>query len=120
MSLVTADLSFISLRLLFPRLPAFTHGHCVLLIKPQFEAGRAAVGKKGVVRDAKVHERVITELCRAAELSGCAVRGLSVSPITGQNGNIEYLLYLGLDGAPSVSWTEQIRPLVRDAWKALR
>lgn len=92
----TADVSFISLKLILPPLKALLKpdGRVVCLIKPQFEAGRSKVGKKGVVRDPKVHEEVINEIINTATGMGFTISGLSWSPITGPEGNIEYLLYL--------------------------
>ncbi|HHW21939.1 MAG TPA: TlyA family RNA methyltransferase [Clostridiaceae bacterium] len=92
----SADVSFISLKLILPPLKALLkpEGRVVCLIKPQFEAGREKVGKKGVVRDPKVHEEVINDVIRSATEMGFSVMGLTWSPITGPEGNIEYLLYL--------------------------
>ena len=99
------DASFISLKLLLP--PAYrliqTGGEMVCLIKPQFEAGREKVGKKGVVRDPMVHEEVIGEVIAFAKEQGFSILGLSYSPIRGPEGNIEYLLYLGKDMGESIS-----------------
>ena len=66
----------------------------VVLVKPQFEAGREKVGKKGVVRDPQVHEQVICEVAESARETGFRVKGLTFSPIRGPEGNIEYLLWL--------------------------
>nr|WP_122013535.1 TlyA family RNA methyltransferase [Maliibacterium massiliense] len=91
------DASFISLKLLLPPLRDCLGeaGEIVALIKPQFEAGRAQVGKKGVVRDAAVHQQVIEEMLAFARGPlGMHVMGLDHSPITGPQGNIEFLLYL--------------------------
>ena len=91
------DVSFISLALVLPvayRLLS-AGGRCVALIKPQFEAGRAQVGKKGVVRDLNVHCEVIEKVVKIAREIGFGVLGLSFSPINGPEGNIEYLIYLG-------------------------
>ncbi len=90
------DVSFISLRLILPPLyeSMAENGEVVALIKPQFEAGRAEIGKNGVVRDAAVHERVIREILMFADETGFTVSGLSFSPITGPKGNIEFLLYM--------------------------
>ena len=66
----------------------------VALIKPQFEAGREKVGKKGVVRDPKVHEEVISRIVRHADEVSFEVLDLSYSPIRGPEGNIEYLIHL--------------------------
>lgn len=100
------DVSFISLRLVLPVLYDLlaTGGEAVALIKPQFEAGREQVGKKGVVRDIKVHYAVIENVLEFAKSSGFSVLGLSYSPIKGPEGNIEYLAYLKkCDGKSSVS-----------------
>lgn len=89
------DVSFISLRLILPPLfESMEEGEVVALIKPQFEAGRAEIGKNGVVRDAAVHERVISEMLTFADQTGFEIKGLSFSPITGPKGNIEFLLYM--------------------------
>lgn len=90
------DVSFISLtKVLIPvRELLAKEGEIVCLIKPQFEAGREKVGKKGVVRDKKVHEEVITLVCDYAANNGFDCLDLNFSPIKGPEGNIEYLLYL--------------------------
>ena len=94
--MLTADVSFISLTLVLP--PAIIHhlkpnGEIAVLIKPQFEAGREAVGKGGIVKDRAVHQRVIEKIFSACQEWGLSVQGLDYSPITGADGNIEYLLY---------------------------
>ena len=78
----------------------------VCLIKPQFEAGRDKVGKKGVVRDKKVHEEVIRKILVFAGISGFSVLDLSFSPIKGPEGNIEYLIYIRKDIAKNDAVTE--------------
>lgn len=90
------DVSFISLtKVLQPVRDLLTgEGEIVSLIKPQFEAGREKVGKKGVVRDQKVHQEVITMVCEYAASIGFDCLDLDFSPIKGPEGNIEYLLYL--------------------------
>ncbi|MDD3172457.1 MAG: TlyA family RNA methyltransferase [Herbinix sp.] len=90
------DVSFISLtKVLFPvRELLADEGEIVSLIKPQFEAGREKVGKKGVVRDKKVHVEVIEHVCSYAVSIGFDCLDLNYSPIKGPEGNIEYLLYL--------------------------
>ena len=90
------DVSFISLtKVLGPVKALLTEeGQIVCLIKPQFEAGREKVGKKGVVRDKKVHLEVIQTVMEFAQSLGFGVLGLEFSPIRGPEGNIEYLLYL--------------------------
>lgn len=95
----SVDVSFISLtKILIPaRKLLKAEGRMVCLIKPQFEAGREKVGKKGVVRDAGVHREVIAKVLDFADLAGFAVRGLTFSPIKGPEGNIEYLVFLQKD-----------------------
>lgn len=99
----SVDVSFISLRLVLPVARRFLteHGQAVCLIKPQFEAGRKNVGKKGVVRDPKVHVQVIRKMIAFVEENGFSVLGLTYSPVKGPEGNIEYLLYLQKSGSPS-------------------
>ncbi len=95
----SADVSFISLSRILPAAADILteNGRMVCLIKPQFEAGREKVGKKGVVRDAKVHEEVIKACLGYGEDNGFSVLGLDHSPVRGPEGNIEYLMYLGRD-----------------------
>ena len=92
----SCDVSFISLDKILP--PAYEllkdGAAMVCLIKPQFEAGREKVGKKGVVRDKSVHEEVIFKVLKLAEETGFRVLGLTYSPIRGPEGNIEYLVYI--------------------------
>lgn len=92
----SVDVSFISLRLILPAVRALAaeNGEGVCLIKPQFEAGREKVGKKGVVRDRGVHGEVIREIADFALENGFSVLGLTFSPVKGPEGNIEYLIYL--------------------------
>jgi 23S rRNA (cytidine1920-2'-O)/16S rRNA (cytidine1409-2'-O)-methyltransferase len=94
-SLVTVDLSFISLRLVVGRLIdiADPSADLVLLIKPQFEARREHVGRGGVVRDPDVWRRAIEEVAAATRVAGVAVAGLIVSPLKGPAGNVEFLLH---------------------------
>jgi 23S rRNA (cytidine1920-2'-O)/16S rRNA (cytidine1409-2'-O)-methyltransferase len=97
--LAVIDASFISLALVLP--PTLNllapHGEIVALIKPQFEAGQADVGKGGVVRDAKVHERVLVETLHLAADLGLTVAGLIASPLLGPAGNVEFLVWLRRD-----------------------
>jgi 23S rRNA (cytidine1920-2'-O)/16S rRNA (cytidine1409-2'-O)-methyltransferase len=93
--LVVIDVSFISLRQIFPVLPPLLRpgADVVALVKPQFEAGRAEV-RKGIIHDAAVHERVMQEVSAAATAVGLTPAGSTTSPITGQKGNVEFLLHL--------------------------
>jgi 23S rRNA (cytidine1920-2'-O)/16S rRNA (cytidine1409-2'-O)-methyltransferase len=99
---VTIDVSFISLRLILPVVPALLApgGAVVALVKPQFEAGRGDVGRGGLVDDPAVHARVIEEVTTAAAAVGLARVGLTDSPITGAEGNREFLMHLRRDAAP--------------------
>lgn len=94
--LAVMDVSFISIRLVIPAVKALLlpDADFICLIKPQFEAGREEVGKKGVVRDSAVHERVIREILDFVPTAGLTVEGLDFSPIKGPEGNIEYLCHL--------------------------
>lgn len=93
---IGTDVSFISLKLVLPHIYRLLaeDGKAVALIKPQFEAGRGSLSKKGIVRDEKTRLRCVEEIKRFAEQCGFTVMGTSVSPITGGDGNIEYLLGL--------------------------
>ena len=92
----SVDVSFISLKIILPVLFELLNdgGEAVCLIKPQFEAGRDKVGKKGVVRDKETHVEVIKTITDFAFDTGFSVVGLDFSPIKGPEGNIEYLMYL--------------------------
>lgn len=91
--LITADLSFISLKLVFPKFRELIadQGTLITLIKPQFEAGKGKVGKKGVVRDKAVHGEVLNQLAGEAAVARWSLQNLTYSPILGPEGNIEYL-----------------------------
>ena len=99
-ALVSIDVSFISLRLILPRVADWLApgGQVVALIKPQFEAGREQVGKGGIVRDNAVHREVLVELLSWAAQEGWRVRGCTNSPIEGADGNIEFLGWLDRSG----------------------
>jgi 23S rRNA (cytidine1920-2'-O)/16S rRNA (cytidine1409-2'-O)-methyltransferase len=95
----TLDVSFISLKLMLPPLKALlaSGSQIIALIKPQFEAGREKVGKSGVVRDSAVHREVLQTVLEFAAKQGFQLKGLTFSPITGGEGNIEFLAYWELD-----------------------
>ena len=107
------DVAFISLKkVLIPvRNLLGDNGQVVALVKPQFEAGREKVGKKGVVRDQKVHLEVVQEIMTFALSIGFSILELSFSPIKGPEGNIEYLLYLQKD-AKKVQWIREQEGIV--------
>ncbi len=97
---VMVDVSFISLGKVMPKIGDLTRPDAVgvALVKPQFEAGRDKVGKKGVVREPSVHVEVLSNVTRMISELGWVVSGLDFSPITGPQGNIEYLLYFKKNG----------------------
>ena len=98
----SVDVSFISLSIILPVMRNFLRdgGRAVCLIKPQFEAGKENVGKKGVVRDKNVHIAVVEKITSLALELGFSVLGLDFSPVKGPEGNIEYLCYLQKDANP--------------------
>ena len=111
LTVVTVDVSFISLRLILPLLPPFlvAPADVVILVKPQFEVGKGEVGKGGVVRHAQQHYQVLCALCTAAQACGFGVRGGVISPLRGPRGNREFLLHLQ-GGAHTLS-AEQVHTL---------
>lgn len=100
-SFISVDVSFISLQLVLPVAYELLGDGCkaLCLVKPQFEAGRENVGKKGVVRDPEIHRQVLLRVAAFAQPLGFGVAGLDFSPVKGPEGNIEYLLLLQ-KGAP--------------------
>lgn len=96
LDLAVMDVSFISIKLILPAVKPLLKedADLICLIKPQFEAGRDEVGKKGVVRDKKVHEEVINNILEFAPTIGLSVMGLDFSPIKGPEGNIEYICHM--------------------------
>lgn len=116
-SLITADLSFISLDLVLAKFKELVKhgGELVTLIKPQFEAGRERVGKKGVVRDPAVHLEVLQRLFEKSSQKGWQLVNLTYSPIRGPEGNIEYLGHWREEGE-LISSLEEV---VTGAWRDL-
>ena len=116
----SVDVSFISLCLVLPVARNFMaeNAQAVCLIKPQFEAGRGKVGKKGVVRDKAVHIEVIEKIVHFVQENGFSVLGLTFSPVKGPEGNIEYLIYLQKSEQPQ-SIPLDIRALVEESHNQL-
>ena len=114
------DVSFISLGLILPTLRPLLKdgGEVAALVKPQFEAGREKVGKKGVVRDPVVHLEVLEQFLRHAAQSDFSVKGLDFSPIRGPEGNIEYLGYLCVGAGDGFDC--DLKELVRASHEALK
>ena len=116
----SVDVSFISLNLILPALRPLMKedGQAVCLVKPQFEAGKDKVGKKGVVRDPEVHLEVLEHFLGHASCAGFAVQDITFSPIKGPEGNIEYLGYLQAGEGPA--YEGDLKALVEQshsAWK---
>ena len=121
-SLAVMDVSFISIRLILPAaFQALGGGRMISLVKPQFEAGRAGVGKRGIVSDPAVHARVLREIVDFAPTLGWRVRALDYSPIAGGDGNIEFLADLvpACEAEKSAD-PEGIDALVRRAHEAMK
>lgn len=98
----TIDVSFISLKLILPPLKGILEpeGDVVALVKPQFEAGKDKVGKKGVIRDKSVHMEVLKKVADMAIQEGFSLTGIAYSPVTGGEGNIEFLFHLKSESTP--------------------
>lgn len=112
------DVSFISImKIIPPALNLMTEqGEMVALIKPQFEAGREKVEKKGVVRDRKVHEEVIMRIVDFIRTTGCHIYGLEYSPIKGPEGNVEFLVYFGkVDRGTELDITKTVADIIEAA-----
>ncbi len=94
--IVVMDVSFISQKLLYPAIMRICrkNSEVITLIKPQFEAGRGAIGKKGIVKDDKIRKKVVSDIVAFAEEFGFEVLGVCDSPITGGDGNKEFLMYM--------------------------
>lgn len=108
--LAVVDVAFISLEKVLPAIFNLVapRGEIVALVKPQFEAGREAVGKGGVVRDPEVHRKVVTRIARWAVLRGWHVRGVTASPLRGPKGNREFFLHLANHGKTSPDFETMI------------
>lgn len=111
--LAVVDISFISLTKVLPALWQLLQPprELVLLVKPQFEVGRSQIGKKGVVRDPQAQASAISQVLQSAQALGWIYRGLTWSPLLGPAGNIEYLLWLGMEStvpAPELISVQQV------------
>lgn len=116
---ISADVSFISLRLILERMYELLEpeGFAAVLIKPQFEAGRENIGKNGIVKSVAAHIDVIADIIEFSKKTGFAIKGICYSPITGTKGNIEYLMCLK-KGGDSISI--DVKKLVDIAFEALK
>lgn len=120
LDLSVIDVSFISLRIVLPVIKTFLKptGQVLCLIKPQFEAGKEKVGKKGVVRDPAIHKEVLDDFVALTRQIGLTILGLTFSPVKGPEGNIEFLAHLTLDEKPGIE--PDTASLVADAHKTLK
>ena len=113
LDLSVVDVSFISLKIVLPVIKTFlkSTGQVLCLIKPQFEAGKDKVGKKGVVREPETHKEVLDGFVALADELGFKILGLTFSPVKGPEGNIEFLGHLTLDDRPGIcpNTTEVVR-----------
>jgi len=117
---ISIDVSFISLKLVLPVAKSLLNedGEVIALIKPQFEAGKEKVGKKGIVRDKSTHYEVIETIVEFCKELGFGIEGLSFSPITGATGNIEFLIYLKENSETTVE-NKEIIEIVDEAHNSL-
>ena len=120
LDLSVIDVSFISLKIVLPAIQRLLKpdGQVLCLIKPQFEAGKEKVGKKGVVRDPEVHAGVLEDFLALAGSLGFTVRNLTFSPVKGPEGNIEFLAHLSMQDGQSIR--PDVRELVAQAHAALK
>ncbi|MDA8228178.1 MAG: TlyA family RNA methyltransferase [Desulfitobacterium hafniense] len=114
---IVSDVSFISITKIYAAMQAIlkSDGQVIILIKPQFEAGREHVGKKGVVKDPAVHRAVISSVLEEAEKFSFFVKGLNYSPIRGPEGNIEYLAWLSRNPLHRIDWDSILEGVVEMA-----
>ncbi|KJS22460.1 MAG: hypothetical protein VR72_05260 [Clostridiaceae bacterium BRH_c20a] len=117
---VSIDVAFISLEKILPAVKEILkeEGEIIALIKPQFEAGKDKIGKKGVVKDKKTHIEVVTNILTISYALDYYVQGLTYSPVKGPEGNIEYLIWLGKRLSPRITDLEVIT-MVEDAHREL-
>ena len=104
LDLSVIDVSFISLKIVLPAIKALLKpsGQVLCLIKPQFEAGKEKVGKKGVVREPEIHQEVLDSFVETVTALGFTILGLTFSPVKGPEGNIEFLGHLTLENVPGI------------------
>lgn len=120
LDLSVIDVSFISLKIVLPTIKTLlkANGQVVCLIKPQFEAGKDKVGKKGVVREPEIHQEVLDTFVQTVTGLGFAILGLTFSPVKGPEGNIEFLGHLTLENVPGI--TPDTAAVVAEAHQVLK
>ena len=121
LDLSVIDVSFISLKIVLPAIKALLkpqQGQVLCLIKPQFEAGKEKVGKKGVVREPETHKEVLDNFVELAHSLGFSIQGMTFSPVKGPEGNIEFLGHLTLEDKPGI--IPDTAQVVQDAHETLK
>ena len=120
LDLSVIDVSFISLKIVLPAIKALLKptGQVLCLIKPQFEAGKEKVGKKGVVREPEIHKEVLDAFVETVTELGFTILGLTFSPVKGPEGNIEFLGHLTLEDKPGI--IPDTAQVVHDAHETLK
>ena len=120
LDLSVIDVSFISLKIVLPAIKALLKptGQVLCLIKPQFEAGKEKVGKKGVVREPEIHKEVLDTFVETVTELGFTILGLTFSPVKGPEGNIEFLGHLTLEDKPGI--IPDTAQVVQDAHDTLK
>lgn len=116
------DVSFISLRHILPVLKQIICEKCdiIALIKPQFEAGKKYLNKKGIIKDKKIHERVLVDFISFVKNLDFCINNLTFSPITGGEGNIEFLIHLSFDDKNDISKNLNIKDIINEAHNNLK
>lgn len=120
---VSIDVSFISLKKIMRNVLEILgeHGEIIALIKPQFEAGKKFLNKKGVVKDKNIHKQVVLELVSYFHSLDLRILGFDYSPVTGPNGNIEYLIYMSKDlSEKDKIFIDDIEKIISDAFNTLK
>ena len=118
--LITTDVSFISLRLILPKISEISHKDTdiIVLIKPQFEAGRHNIGKNGIIRDKKIHLEVLNNIVTYCSENGLFLKDVTYSPIKGGDGNIEYLGYIKKGtNSSSLNYEHKFKDLILKAFE---
>lgn len=118
--LITTDVSFISLRLILPKISEISHKDTdiIVLIKPQFEAGRHNIGKNGIIKDKKIHLEVLNNIVTYCSENGLFLKDVTYSPIKGGDGNIEYLGYIKKGtNSSSLNYEHKFKDLILKAFE---
>lgn len=117
---ISADVSFVSLKNVLPKISEFmsNEGSAVVLIKPQFEAGKSNIGKNGIVKDRKVHISVLNDIISYCNVVGLYVNKIDYSPISGGDGNIEYLAFITAN--KNLVFVNNVKDIVNTAFSEVK